>query len=224
MFAYTFPLSSLSNVAPSSSLSDIISSASNISSSLFAAPAYISSNPFPNSIASVPERSFLYGIFTITILIRLGSVSSFCTSAINETEWDIAVIDPWFGTFVIPFRYCTVYISWLLPWVTFGRTMNCPLLNDSAFIVPICPAVLPKVIVPKSSAPFTVIVPVFVIVTPSIEAVGPLIVISPTFVRLPLPSTTPSPPDIFIVPLLRRTPSVPKYIPVLPAPFTFIVP
>ena len=44
--------------------------------------------------------------------------------------------------------------------------MNCPLLNDSAFIVPICPAVLPKVIVPKSSAPFTVIVPVFVIVTP----------------------------------------------------------
>ena len=102
--------------------------------------------------------------------------------------------------------------------------MNCPLLNDSAFIVPICPAVLPKVIVPKSSAPFTVIVPVFVIVTPSIEAVGPLIVISPTFVRLPLPSTTPSPPDIFIVPLLRRTPSVPNYIPVLPAPFTFIVP
>lgn len=61
-------------------------------------------------------------------------------------------------------------------WVTFGRTINCPLLNESAFIVLYVPCTS-KVIVPKSRAPFTVIVPVFVIVIPSIEAVGPLIVI-----------------------------------------------
>ena len=114
------------------------------------------------------------------------------------------------------------------PNVALGRTINCPLLNVVAFIVPICPAALPNFTVPKSNGPFTLIIPLLWISTLSIYAFGPFIVIAPAESWLApsflffWPTGTPGP--RLIVPSFFITPPEPASIPVPVLLFTLIVP